>query len=172
MMWTPHSPHVHVTCPPSGSRGCLPTRGGQALEECPQSILLEDKEWEEVTSSTQSFSVSWVTWSLTKSIWSLTRFTLILDKVHKLSHCPCLGECLMMLQNSKLMLSQGGILCHAKLVLEVYELRCGQRLGQHIDYLLICRYVLQSQGTFLDHLSDEMIPHVNLLQPVMEHWVV
>ena len=49
-------------------RICHPTRGGQALEECPQSILLEDKEQEEVTSSTQSFLVIWVTLSQTKSV--------------------------------------------------------------------------------------------------------
>ena len=43
-----------------------------------------------------------MTWPLTKSIQSPTRFTLISDKGHAFFHCRWLGECLTMLQNSTL----------------------------------------------------------------------
>ena len=61
------------------------------------------------------------------------------------------GEWPMMLpQTSTLPLSEGRILCHAKLVPEVYELCPGQRLGQDIYYLLIYRNVPKSYNSSVD----------------------
>jgi hypothetical protein len=60
-------------------------------------------------------------------------------------------------------LSEGGIFCHTKLVLEVHKFSKGQRLSQNIGYLLISTNVLQLDGMSLDHVSDEMIFHLNML---------
>lgn len=71
--------------------------------------------------------------------------------------------------SSTIPLNEGGILCHAKLVREVYELCPRQQLNQDICYLLICRNVLKSYSSFVDHISDEVISHLNVLRLVMKH---
>ena len=40
MMWTPHSPHVHVTCPPSGSRGYVFLQGVARLLSIDHSLSI------------------------------------------------------------------------------------------------------------------------------------
>lgn len=69
----------------------------------------------------------------------------------------------MLPQTSTLPLNEGGIICHAKLVPEVYKLRPREWLGQNIYYLLICGYVLESNNSFLHHVSNEVISHLNVL---------
>ena len=48
-----------------------------------------------------------------------------------------LGECLTMLQNLTLPLSEGDILSYTKLVPKVHNFSKGQRLSQSVCYLLI-----------------------------------
>ena len=74
----------------------------------------------------------------------------------------------MMLLKSTLPLSKGGILCHAMLVSEVDKLHHSQRLGKNICYLLFCRDVLETDGTFLNYISEVVISHLDVLRPVME----
>ena len=68
-----------------------------------------------------------------------------------------------MLLKSTLPLSEGGILCHAKLVSEVDELHRSQGLGKNICYLLFCRDILKTDGTFMNHVSEVVIPHLDVL---------
>jgi hypothetical protein len=83
-----------------------------------------------------------------KGRWAISPNPLIpLDKCpHKstqLSHRGVRsGECLRKLQTSTLPLNEGGILCHAKSVTEVLELRPGKGFGKNISNVLICRKVL------------------------------
>jgi hypothetical protein len=60
-------------------------------------------------------------------------------------------------------LSEGHIFYHTKLVLEVHKFSKRQRLNQNICYMLISTNVLQLDGMSLDHVSDEMIFHLNML---------
>ena len=59
-------------------------------------------------------------------------------------------------------LNEGDILCHAKPKSEVPILPHGQRLSRHIYNLLINSNVLKSYRTSLDHVSDEVILHINM----------
>ena len=66
-------------------------------------------------------------------------------------------------------LSEGGILCYAKIVSEVPILHQGQRLSQHICNLLISINVLKSYDTSLGHASDVVVLHLNVFRLVMKH---
>ena len=92
-------------------------------------------------------------------------------KAQSIIHPPWVntqGGCLLMLaQTSTFPLSEGDILHHTKLVPEVYELCPGQRLGQNVCNLLICRDILELNHSLLYHISDEMIFDLNMLRPVM-----
>jgi hypothetical protein len=79
---------------------------------------------------------------------------------------------MMLPQASTLPLSEGGIICHAKLVPEGYELFPRQRLGQDIYYLLIYKNVLKSCSSSLDCISNEVISHLDVLLPVMKQKVL
>ena len=83
-----------------------------------------------------------------------------------------LGECLTMLQNLTLPLSEGDILSYTKLVPKVRKFSKGHRLSQNVCYLLISTNVLQFDGTSLYHVSDKVMFPLNMLGPIMEEWVL
>jgi hypothetical protein len=66
-------------------------------------------------------------------------------------------------QTLTLPLSEGDILHHTKLVLEVNKLRSRKRLGENILYLLISGYVLKLHCSLLHHVSDEVIFDLKLM---------
>ena len=59
-----------------------------------------------------------------------------------------------------------------KLVLEVLKLHSRQRLGQDIDYLLVCRNILELHYSSLHLLLDIVIFDPDMHQHVMEHRVL
>ena len=65
-------------------------------------------------------------------------------------------------------LSEEGILCHAKLVLEVPILHHGLRFSQHMCYLPISSNVLKSNDTSLDHVYIVVAFHLILFRLVMK----
>ena len=75
-------------------------------------------------------------------------------------------------QTSTLPLRERGILHQTKLVSEVLELRLRQRLSQHINDLLISRYVSKVDSSLLHHVPDIVISHLNVFRSVMKHKIL
>ena len=51
------------------------------------------------------------------------------------------------------------------------KLHSRQRVGQHIEYLLICFHVLELYFSSLHHVPDIVELDLDVLRFVMEHWV-
>lgn len=66
-------------------------------------------------------------------------------------------------------LKEGYILLHSKLVYEEQELRFGQWLDENVCNLLIYRDVLETHCSFLYHISNVVVPDLDVLGPVMKH---
>ena len=66
-------------------------------------------------------------------------------------------------------LSLGGSLDleNTKSLSEVLELQPSQWLRQYISYLFLRRNIQE-----LHHISDIVIFYLNMLRPVMEHWIL
>jgi hypothetical protein len=77
-----------------------------------------------------------------------------------------------MLQTSILPLSEEGILHHFKFVPEEHKLLFNQGLGQNICNLLICGNILKLDCSLMDPVSNEVIPYLNMLGPIMEYWIL
>ena len=61
---------------------------------------------------------------------------------------------------------------NTKLLPEVLKLHSGQWLRQHISYLFIHCNILELQCSSLHHILDIVIFDLNMLQLVIEHWVL
>ena len=71
-------------------------------------------------------------------------------------------------------LSLGGNLDleNTKLLLEVLKLHSGQWLRQHISYLFVRRNILELHCSYLHHIPDIVILDLDMLQLVMEHYIL
>ena len=71
-------------------------------------------------------------------------------------------------------LSLGGNLDmeNTKLLLEVLKLHPSQWLCQHINYLFICRNILELHCSPLHHIPDIVILDLDRIRLVMEPWVL
>ena len=71
-------------------------------------------------------------------------------------------------------LSLGGnlYLKNTKLLPEVLKLHPSQWICQHISYMFIRRNILEPHCSPLHHILDIVILDLNMLQLVMEHWVL
>ena len=61
---------------------------------------------------------------------------------------------------------------NTKLLPEVLELHSGQWLHQHIRYLFLRRNILDLHYSSLHDIPDIVISDLNMLRPVMEHWIL
>ena len=64
---------------------------------------------------------------------------------------------------------------NTKLLLEVFKLHSGQWLHQHINYLFylfFCRNILELHCSSLHHIPDIVILDIDMLQLVIEHWIL
>ena len=59
-----------------------------------------------------------------------------------------------------------------QLVSELQKTVFAKCLGENVCHLLICLYVLQPNGPPLNTISQEVVPDVYMLAPVMEHWIL
>ena len=44
-------------------------------------------------------------------------------------------------------------------------------LGENVRHLLICLYVLQPNGSYLNTISQEVLPDVYVFALIMKHWI-
>ena len=61
---------------------------------------------------------------------------------------------------------------NTKLLPEVFKLHSGQWLCQHISYLFIFRNILELYCSSLHHIPDIVILNLDMLQLVMEQWIL
>ena len=73
-----------------------------------------------------------------------------------------------------LIISLGGNLDleNTKLLPEVLKLHSGQWIHQHISYLIVHHNMLKLLCSPLHHIPDIVILDLDLLQLVVEHWVL
>jgi hypothetical protein len=71
--------------------------------------------------------------------------------------------------NSSIPLTRDILLYHTKLLFEVHKLQFQHRLSQHVNYLLICSDILELHCSPLYHISDIMVPDLDVIVLVMEH---
>ena len=76
------------------------------------------------------------------------------------------------LQTLTLPLSEEGILHHSKLVSKEDELSLDQGLGENVCQLLLCRNILNLNCSLLHYVPDEMVSNLNMLRPVVRHWIL
>jgi hypothetical protein len=72
----------------------------------------------------------------------------------------------------KLPLTEESIYHQAHLVYEMDMLSPWQGVGENIYYLLIILNILKLNYPTLNPISDEMIYDINMLRPVMKHWIL
>jgi hypothetical protein len=75
-------------------------------------------------------------------------------------------------QNSTLPLTEEGVSHQAHLVSEVYMFAPWQGLGENNCNLVICRYILQLNYPSLNPITNEVVPDLNMLRPIMKHWIL
>ena len=61
---------------------------------------------------------------------------------------------------------------NTKLLPEVLKLHPSQWLHQYISYLFLCRNILELHCSSLHLILDIVIFDLNMLRPVMEHWIL
>ena len=61
---------------------------------------------------------------------------------------------------------------NTKILLEVLKLHPSQWLPQYIKYLFLCHNILELHVSPLHHIPDIVIFDLDMLQLVMEHWVL
>jgi hypothetical protein len=73
---------------------------------------------------------------------------------------------------STLPLTEEGVPHQAHLVSEKDMLAPWQGLGENICNLIICRNVLKLNDPSLNPISDEVVSDLDMLRPVMKHWIL
>ena len=73
------------------------------------------------------------------------------------------------LSDSSLPLGRNLGLMNTKLLSEIFKIHSGQWLGQHINYLLVRRNILELHYSSLHHIPDIVIFDLDMLRLVMEH---
>jgi hypothetical protein len=73
---------------------------------------------------------------------------------------------------STLPLTEEGVPHQAHLVFEKDMFAPWQGLGENICNLIICRNVLKLNDPSLNPISDEVVSDLNMLRPVMKHWIL
>jgi hypothetical protein len=76
------------------------------------------------------------------------------------------------LQTSTIPLSEEGILHHFIFVPVEYKLPFSKGFGQNVYNMRICGDVLKLDCSHLNLVSNEVIYDLNMLGPVMEHWIL
>ena len=61
---------------------------------------------------------------------------------------------------------------NTKILLEVLKLHSIQWLHQHISYLIVRRNILELHCSLLHHIPDIVILDLDMLQLVMEQWIL
>ena len=61
---------------------------------------------------------------------------------------------------------------NTKLLPKVLKLHSSQWLGQHINYLFVCRNILELYCYPLYHIPNIVILDLDMLRLVMEHWIL
>ena len=61
---------------------------------------------------------------------------------------------------------------NTKLLPEVLKLHLSQWLSQHISYMFVRRNILELHCSSLHHIPDIVILDLNMLQLVMEYWIL
>jgi hypothetical protein len=56
--------------------------------------------------------------------------------------------------------------------MQLLEVNTSQRLRQNIRHLLLCCYKTKLDPALINTLTDEMIPHINMLTPIVEDEVL
>ena len=84
-------------------------------------------------------------------------------------HLTCLSEWIWVSS-----LSLGGNLDteNTKPLPEVLELQSSQWLHQYISYLFLRRNIQELHCSSLHHIPDIVIFDLDMLRPVMEHWIL
>ena len=75
------------------------------------------------------------------------------------------------IMDSSLPLRRNIDLENTKLLPKVLKLHSGQWLCQHTNYLFFCRNILDIHSS-LHHIPDIVILDLDMLQLVMEHWIL
>jgi hypothetical protein len=88
-----------------------------------------------------------------------------------LTELPAVGQDTIV-SSTSLPLSRKVLLDYTKLVSEVLKLHTRQRLSQHICNLLICANILELYNSLLHHVTIVVIPDLNVLRLIVEHWVL
>ena len=88
------------------------------------------------------------------------------DRMAQLLHLTCSSECIL---DSSLSLGGNLDLENTKLLPEVLKLHYCQWLHQHINYLFLCRNILELHCSSLHHILDIVILDLYVLQRVMGH---
>lgn len=68
--------------------------------------------------------------------------------------------------------SEEGVLHHRQLVAEEHKLALRQSFGEDVYNLLICGDILELHNPSLNIVPDELIPDLNMLEPVRKHWIL
>jgi hypothetical protein len=63
------------------------------------------------------------------------------------------------------------LLDHTNIVFELLKLHSKQRLSQHFCYLFIARDILELHCSLMYHLSNIMVLDLDMLGPIITHWV-
>jgi hypothetical protein len=95
-----------------------------------------------------------------------------LVEFHTFRHIDLCKNTYSVLPTSTLPLSEEGILHHSQFVPEEYKLPFIQGFGQNVCNFLSHGNILKLNYTLLDTISDEVIPNLNILGPVMEYWII
>ena len=91
------------------------------------------------------------------------------DRMAQPLHLTCSSE---WIWDSSLSLGGNLDLENTKILPEVLELHSGQGLHQHIIYLFLHRNIMELHCSSLHHIPDIVIFDIDMLQLVMEHWVL
>ena len=91
------------------------------------------------------------------------------DRMAQPLHLNCSLE---WLWDSSLSLGGNLDLENTKLLPEVLELHSRQWIHQHISYLFLHRNILELHCSPLHHILDIVILDLDMLQLVMEHWIL
>jgi hypothetical protein len=88
-----------------------------------------------------------------------------------LTKIPVVGQDTIV-SSTSLPLSRDVLLDYTKIVSKVLKLHTRQRLSKHICYLLIYANILELHNSLLYHVTNVVIPDLNVLHFIMEHWVL
>jgi hypothetical protein len=75
-------------------------------------------------------------------------------------------------QNSTLPLIEENVSHQAHIIFEIDMLSPWQGLGENFFHLLINRNIMKLNHPTLNPVSNEMILDLNVLRPIMKHWIL